>query len=143
MKKAIIAAVLALALAAPAVAADANSALLRGRVLQVREHISSGGVFRVEVQLLTQTPSGGPWSPLFDCSPFIWGDCEVGDLIPGCTTVATSQEEGKEFKLVIHHCPVFNPGAGVCLEAAPFHNGFGLTADSVTILSNANCTTPP
>lgn len=124
-----------------AAAADANTALLRGHVSQVREYVSSGGTFRVEVQLITDSPSGGPWSPFFDCSPFIWSDCEVSDLITGCTTITTSQEVGKEFKLLIHHCPTFNPNAGVCLEATLFHNGFTFIADAVSMLANSNCTT--
>lgn len=130
-------------LAAPTFAADSNTALFRGRVTQVREHYTSGGLFRIEVQLFTQAPAGGPYSPIFTCSPLIWSDCEVTDLITGCTTTETSQAGPDDTKITIHHCFPFNPEAGVCLETSPFHDGFSLLSDAVTIVANSNCTAIP
>lgn len=122
-------------------AADANSALFRGHVLQVRNHYTSGGLFRVEVQLFTQAPSGGPYSPRFFCSPTIWDDCEVSDLITGCTPVCETEPGADDSKVEVCHCTPFNPGAGICLETEPFHDGFGMLAESVT--PSSGCSSLP
>ena len=135
------AALLLVCLAVPAGAADLNGATLRGRVLQVRNHYTSGGLFRVEIELFTQAPAGGPYSPLFNCAPDIWDDCEVSDLITGCTPVCETIEGAKDTKVEICHCAPFNPGAGECIEVTPFHDGFGLLAAAIT--PSASCTAVP
>jgi hypothetical protein len=144
MKQTAFAVCLTFALPLMSSAADLNTASLRGRVLSVQNHIASGGVFRVEVTLYDQAPSGGPYSPSFYCSPLIWGDCEVADLITGCSPVCDTVEgAAKDSKVEVCACATFNPGAGVCLETAPYHDGFGLLATSISILAGTNCTAVP
>lgn len=136
MRKLLLSAVCLCAFAAPSFANDdLNHTDLRGRVVSVKNHIATGGVFRVEVQLFVQSPTGGPYSPSFYCSPSIWSDCEVSDLITGCTPVCESTEGPDDTKIENCHCGSFNPGAGACLEVEPYHDGFGLLANSVSVVS--------